>query len=292
MTTRRAMDMAGAAGLFGFSTLLAFNQVVIKVTNAGFSPVFAAGLRSVISLAVIGLWLLLRRRSLGAMRRSVGGGLLVGLFFSAEFLMLFTALDLTTVARASIIFYSMPVWLALAAHFVLPGERLSPVRALGLGLAMLGVAWALYDPGSQGFGDWRGEALALAAALCWAGIALTLRLSRVSEIPPEGQLVWQLAVSALVLTAVAPLFGPVLRAPEALHVTGLVFQGVAVSGLGFLAWLFLLSRYRASDVAAFSFLSPVLAVGMGWALLDEPVGPGLLGALALVAVGVVLINRR
>ena len=53
-----------------------------------------------------------------------------------------------------------------------------------------------------------------------------------------------------------------------------------------------MKRYRASDVAAFSFLSPVLAVGLGWLLLDEPVGPQFLGALVLVALGIVLINRR
>jgi drug/metabolite transporter (DMT)-like permease len=33
-------------------------------------------------------------------------------------------------------------------------------------------------------------------------------------------------------------------------------------------------------------------VGLGWALLDEPVGPGFLGALALVSVGIVLVTVR
>ena len=42
------MDLAGAAGLIGFSTLLAFNQVVVKLTNDGISPVLSAGLRSAI----------------------------------------------------------------------------------------------------------------------------------------------------------------------------------------------------------------------------------------------------
>ena len=63
---------------------------------------------------------------------SLGAGLLMGLIFAAEFLFLFLALDLTTVVRTSIIFYSMPVWLALMAHVGLPGERITRTKAVGL----------------------------------------------------------------------------------------------------------------------------------------------------------------
>ncbi|WP_417721707.1 DMT family transporter [Salipiger sp.] len=292
MKTRVGMDLAGALGCAGFSAVLGFNQVVVKITNGGFSPVFAAGLRSLLALAVLALWMGWRGWKSPGTARATPGLLLLGALFSAEFLCLFLALDRTTVSRASILLYCMPVWLALTAHLWLPDERLSLPRALGLGLAVAGVCWTLYDPASRNAGDWTGDLLALVASFCWTGIALTLRLSRASEVTPEWQLTAQLGISALVLTAVAPLFGPLLRTPGALEFAALGFQGILVAGLGFLFWLFLMKRYRASDVAAFSFLSPVLAVGFGWALLDEPVGPAFLGALSLVAVGILLVNRR
>ncbi|KUF12395.1 DMT family transporter [Pseudoponticoccus marisrubri] len=292
MDRKTEMDLAGAAGMVTFAGVLALNQVVIKLTNDGLQPVFAAGLRSWLALAVLGLWVLVTGRRPTMLRRTLWSGLLLGLLFSFEFLFLFSALDLTSVSRASILFYSMPVWLAIVAHVTLPGERLSRRRALGLALAMAGVGWALADPASLAAGDLRGDALALAGAFCWAGIALTVRLTRVSEANAEAQLFWQLAVSAVVLIVVAPLFGSLMRAPTWWHALGLGYQSVMVASLGFLFWLRLMAIYPASDIAAFSFLSPVLAVGFGWALLSEPVGPGLLGALALVAVGIVLINRR
>lgn len=292
MERKDAIDLAGAAGLVVFATVLAFNQVVIKVTNGGFGPVFAAGLRSGLALLVLALWLLLRRRRLNGLRRTIRPGLLLGGLFTIEFIFLFIALDLTTVSRVSILFYSMPVWLALIAHFVLPGETLSWRRLLGLALAMTGVIWALFDPQSREAGRLLGDVLALLAAFAWAGIALTVRLTRVSELSAESQLFWQLSVSAVGLLAVAPLFGDLLRDPSAVHFAGLAFQVIFVGSLGYLFWLYLMTIYPASDIAAFSFLSPVLAVGMGWLLLDEPVGPGFLGAMCLVAVGVVLINRR
>jgi drug/metabolite transporter (DMT)-like permease len=292
MARKDAIDLAGAGGLVIFSTLLAANQVVIKLTNGGIGPVFGAGLRSVLALCVLGIWMLVVGRRIAGLRAAFWPGLMLGGFFSLEFLMLFIALDLTTVSRASILFYSMPVWLAGAAHVFLPGERLSARRVLGLALAMAGVAWALADPHSGDAGNLWGDLLALGAAFAWMGIALTVRLTRVSRLNAETQLFFQLAVSAVVLLAVAPLFGPLLREPGPWHWAGLGFQAAAVASLGFLFWLGLMAVYPASDVAAFSFLSPVLAVGMGWLLLEEPVGPAFAGALGLVAVGIVLINMR
>ncbi|WP_425098522.1 DMT family transporter [Tropicibacter sp. S64] len=292
MERKDRMDLAGAAGMVAFAAMLALNQVVIKVTNGGFGPVFGAGLRSLLAVGVLLIWAAVMKRPVRGLRESLGPGLLLGLLFSVEFLLLFMALDHTTVSRSAILFYSMPVWLALTAHFLLPGETLSLRRGIGLVLAMAGVVWALADPVSLSAGSVFGDVLALGAALCWAGIALTLRLTRVSECSNETQLFWQLFVSAVVLLFVAPLFGPLFREPTWLHWAGMGYQAVLVASLGFLFWLRLMAIYPASDIAAFSFLSPVLAVGFGWALLDEPVGPGFLGALGLVAVGIVLINVR
>ncbi|WP_372836815.1 DMT family transporter [Puniceibacterium confluentis] len=292
MERRDSIDLTGATGLVIFAGVLALNQVVIKLTNGGFGPVFAAGLRSVLALGLLMIWVRLRGKTVSGLRATLWPGLMLGCLFTLEFIFLFIALDLTTVSRASILFYSMPCWLALAAHFTLPGETLSLRRATGLALAMAGVVWALLDPHTRAVGDLRGDLAAVGAALAWAGIALTVRLTQVSRLNAESQLVWQLGVSAVLLMVLAPLFGDLLRDPGWLHVGGVVFQSLFVASLGYVFWLGLIAIYPASDVAAFSFLSPVLSVAMGWLLLDEPLGPGLIGALGLVAVGIVLINRR
>ena len=57
-------------------------------------------------------------------------------------------------------------------------------------------------------------------------------------------------------------------------------------------WLWLLTIYPAAGVASFSFLTPILGLSFGWLMLNEPIGPGILGAGALVATGILLINRR
>lgn len=291
MEKKDKLDAFGTAAMLGFAVLFAFNQVVIKVTIEGLQPIFLAGLRSLIGLAALFVWMRLRGVSIIMTRGQLWGGALVGALFSLEFLCLFLALDITSVSRASVIFYTMPIWLGLIAHFALPGERLTGLRLLGFALAICGVAWAFLDRSSGQANLW-GDVLALIAALCWAGIALAVRLTPVSEASAEMQLMCQLVISGLVFMALTPLFGPLLREFAAIHFAGLLFQSIILVLFGFMMWFALMKIYPASDIASFSFLSPVLSVLMGWLILGETVGRGIIGALVLVCIGLVLIARR
>ncbi|MDU9003797.1 DMT family transporter [Sedimentitalea todarodis] len=291
MNQKRSIDGFGAAALIGFAAILAFNQVVIKVTGGGFGPVFQAGLRSVGATVFLLIWMRARGQGLTPPSGTAVWGVVSGFIFSFEFICIYIALDLTTVSRASILFYSMPVWVAIGGHLLLPGERLTPIRMAGLFLALCGVALAVADRSSGAANIW-GDLLALGAALGWAAIALMVRVTPMQQMRPETQLLCQVAVSAVVLLALAPLFGPLIRDPQAIHYAGLAFQAFIVVGLGYLMWFWLMTIYQANSVTSFSFLSPVLAVLFGWLILGETIGPQIWGALALVAVGITLINRR
>ena len=290
MEKKSQIDLFGAVALTGFALLLAFNQVVIKVTNGGLQPVFFAGLRSAGAVVCIWLWLRWRGIPLRFEKGTRLAGFTVGCVFAFEFLCLFVALDLTAVSRASVIFYSMPVWLAIMAHFVIPDDRVSPLKALGLGLALAGVAVAIVTR-DDGAGSFWGDLAALGAAVGWAATALLAKASPLSRVRPEIQLLWQVGISAPILLIAALFFGPLIRDLAPIHIAGLLFQIIIVVSAGFIFWLWLLSIYPASGVASFSFLSPVLAVGLGWLMLGEEVGPNLIAALGLVALGILLINR-
>ncbi|MDG1472410.1 MAG: DMT family transporter [Ascidiaceihabitans sp.] len=291
MERKSQIDSFGAVALTLFALHLAFNQVVVKVTNGGFEPVFGAGLRSLGAMVVLLAWMKFRGIGWRLPRAAMTGAIISGLLFAIEFMCLFTALDFTSVSRTSIIFYSMPVWLALSAHFLLPGERLSGLRVVGLALAMGGVVLALLDR-SSGQVSLLGDALALVAAICWAGIALCVRVTPLANVPPAQQLIWQLIVSAPILLIAAPLFGDLIRNVQPIHIAGMVFQIFAVASFGFLIWFWLMKLYPASSVASFSFLSPVFAVILGWLVLGETIGLQIWVALGLVALGIFLINRR
>uniref|UniRef100_UPI0040484AD1 DMT family transporter n=1 Tax=Yoonia sp. TaxID=2212373 RepID=UPI0040484AD1 len=290
MAQKQNIDTFGAVALTGFALLLAFNQVVIKVTNGGIQPVFFAGLRSLGAVVCIYAWMRWRGLPLQFSRETILFGIITGTVFAFEFLFLFVALDLTTVGRSGVIFYSMPLWLAILAHLFVEGDKISLRKALGLGFALSGVAWAILVRDSGTPNIW-GDLAALGAAIGWAVTALLAKASPLRKLRPEMQLMWQVGVSAPILLLLAPLFGDLIRDLAPIHLWGLAFQIVIVVSAGFIFWLWLLSIYPASGVASFSFLSPVLSVALGWLLLGEEVGPNLTGALVLVAIGIILINR-
>lgn len=290
MQRKTQLDAFGVTALLAFALLMAFNQIVIKFTNDGLQPVFFAGIRSAGAVVCIGAYIWARGIPFRVSRATMIGGLLAGLFFTGEFFLLFTALDHTTVSRSVIMLYSMPIWMALGSHLLIPGEGLTGRKALGLAFAMVGVALAMADRGSAGQASLYGDLCALGAAICWASLALVAKTTDLKLARPEVQIFWQVVVSGVILLAIAPFFGPLIRDLQPIHFAALAFQIVVVVSAAFVIWFWLLTVYPGSAVASFSFLTPVFGVGLGWLLFGDHVGPGLIGALGLVALGIVLIN--
>ncbi|MFP5479358.1 MAG: DMT family transporter [Alphaproteobacteria bacterium] len=284
------LDAFGGAVLLGVTALLAFNQILIKMVNAGLQPVFFAGLRSALAVLFVWAWLAWRGRPPRLHRAALLPGLLIGTVFAAEFLFLFMALDLTTVGRASVIMYSMPVWFAILAHFGL-GERITPLKAAGLTLAFAGCATAILTRPATGEASLIGDLCALGASWGWALTAYVARRPVMRAEGPELQLFWMVLVSAPLLLLLAPLFGPLVRDLQPLHLVGLLFQSSVVVAGGFITWLWLLSVYPSATVASFSFLTPILALGMGALIFGESITWAILLAALLVGAGIVLINR-
>jgi drug/metabolite transporter (DMT)-like permease len=286
------LDGTGAATLIAVTLLLAVNQVLVVKVNTGLQPVFFAGVRSVLAVMFVALWLVARGRPPVLRREHLVPGLAMGAIFAAEFLCLFLALDMTALGRASVIFYSMPLWLAVMAHFGLPGQRITGIKGVGLLLAFAGTMTAILSRQPGTGGSLAGDLLALGAALGWAGTAFLARATKLRQAGPEMQLFWMVLVSGPILLLLSPLFGPLVRDLQTHHIFLLIAQSSVVVAGGFVVWLWLLSVYPTAVVASFSFLTPVFAMGFGVVLYGEEVTPAILAAAALVGSGILLINRR
>ena len=293
MQQKQHMDLLGASLLIAFSAVLGLNQAVVKLVNAGIAPIMQAGLRSLVAFVPVLLFAYFYRRSLQWRPDTLVLGMLNGGFFAAEFYCLFLALDLSSVARVSLFFYTMPIWVALAAHFLLPGERLTRAKTVGFLVAISGLAVALL-PGDeqQDANPWRGDLLALLGAMCWAGIALLLRATRLRDISPETNLLYQLGFSGVLLTLGAYVLGETFREPTPLIWTYFAGQVVFVGCIGFLLWIWLLSIYPVAKVTSFSLLTPLFGIFFGWLVFDDQITITFIAALALVIIGLLLVNRQ
>jgi drug/metabolite transporter (DMT)-like permease len=75
-------------------------------------------------------------------------------------------------------------------------------------------------------------------------------------------------------------------------ITSLLLQTAVGAFASYLAWMWMLGRYPATKISVFVFFTPLFALLFGALWLQESVTPGLLAALAMVAVGIVLVNRK
>jgi drug/metabolite transporter (DMT)-like permease len=137
-----------------------------------------------------------------------------------------------------------------------------------------------------------GDIMMVGAALAWAATTLIIKISRLNRISSEKVMLYQLVVSAPMLGVAAIFAGEhITHTPSAIAIGALVYQTVWVVSVTFVLWFALIVRYSANRLSAFSFLTPLFGVAAGHLVLGEPLTPAFAGAVALVALGLVLVNR-
>ena len=295
MTSRKTqLDTLAVCLLLGCCALWGLQQVLIKATITEIPPLFQASLRLGGATALLGLWCVLRGVPLFKRDGSLAMGLLAGVLFAGEFACIYIGLVHTTSSRLTVFLYTSPFWVAVLLPLWVKSEKLRRVQWLGLLCAFGGVAFALREGWVTGSGStvW-GDALGLLTGLLWALTTVVIRSTRLSVVTPEKLLFYQLGVSAVVLPVLSAALGEVwVWQFSAFAITSLFLQTVVGAFASYLVWMWMLSRYPATQMSAFVFLTPVFALLFGALWLKEPVTPGLLAGLAAVAVGIVLVNRR
>jgi drug/metabolite transporter (DMT)-like permease len=298
MSQRRThLDGLAVGLLLCCCTLWGLNQVAAKVALAEVPPLTQAALRSLGAALLVLLWA--RGRGIALFERdgTLRGGLLAGALFAAEFACIFIGLQFTSASRMVVFIYLSPFVVALGMPLIARGERLAPSQWLGLAAAFAGVAWAF----AEGFlpaakappRQWLGDLLGLGAALFWGATTLAIRGTRLSSAVAEKTLLYQLALSGLLLALAAPLAGEAWpRQWSALTLGSLAFQTVIVTFASYLVWFWLVRHYPATRLAAFTLATPVAGLAAGVLLLGEPLTLRLLVALAALMLGLALVNRR
>lgn len=293
-TTPRPIDAGALAIMLGLCMVWGGQQVAVKLAIPAVPAVLQAGLRSLIASILVGAWMLWRRQKLITGDGTLPAGLLTGLLFSVEFYCIFVGLTYTTASRMAVFLYSAPCFTAIGLHWTVPSERLRPLQWLGMAVAFCGIVVAFSDGSSANLSTtWPGDLLGILAGFFWGMTTVIVRASRLATAAPAKTLLYQLAVSAVLLCPLALLTGHAhVGAMTATAWIGLVYQSVGVAFASYLIWFWMLTRYSAARLASFSFLSPLFGVTFGVLILGESVGWRFAGAVALVFAGISLVNRR
>jgi drug/metabolite transporter (DMT)-like permease len=143
--------------------------------------------------------------------------------------------------------------------------------------------------GGGALGDWMG----LAAGALWGLTTVAIRAANLTRLTAEKLLFYLLAVSTVVLVLLSRGMGePWDGSWSGFAMGSVAVQTVIGAFASYLAWMWMLGHYPATKISAFVFLTPLFALLFGMLWLGEAVTLILAMSLALVAVGIVLVNRK
>ena len=289
------LDPIAISLLLACCALWGFQQVLVKATLAEIPPTFQAGLRFSGATVFLWLWCLWRKIPLWQRDGTLLPGLLTGAFFALEFFCVFSGMQYSSASRLTVFVYTAPLWVALILPWIVKSERLSAVQWLGLVFAFGAVALTLREGFLQELTPLQhwGDLLGVGGAISWAITTIVIRTTAMAKASAEKMLFYQVGVSSLALLLFSYFSNEVWQWNfSAFALTSLLIQASAGAFASYLAWMWLLGRYPATKIGTFAFLTPVFALIFGSLWLGEAVTLSLLGALAMVGVGIALVNKR
>jgi drug/metabolite transporter (DMT)-like permease len=289
---RRDVDLRGALLALLLSLFWGGNPVAIKLGLADAPPFRLAWMRFVIGGAVITMWAWLTGRLAGLRvgRAELRPLLLVTLLFVAQIGSMNVGTALTSAGHAAIMLNLYAVHTVLLSHFLIPGDRLTVRRLLGVLVAYGGIVLLFMRQAESGESSLLGDAIMVVSGFVLA--ERTVYLARVvRQLEPVKLLLAQATLGSAVFIVASALTESAATAWTPRLAASLLYQGGLVAGFNFVANLWLLGRYRPSGLAAFFLTQPIFGVAIAALVTGDPLTVDLLLACVAVAVGIGLSAR-
>jgi drug/metabolite transporter (DMT)-like permease len=289
MTRKHSLDSAAFGAMVLLCAMWGFQQVAIKSAIPEIAPIWQSGIRSLGATILVGMWMVVAR--IEWTRGLTLPGMVAGALFATEFGLLYFALRHTDAARAVLLLYTSPFVVAVGAHFLIKGDKLSPAGWAGVAMAFAGTATVMQASFDMDGTRLLGDLCALSGGIAWGLTMLVVRTTGLSNAAPAQTLLYQLIVSGLSLCAVAWVFEGTLTLPQTrLAWSSMVYQTLGVATLSLLGWFALVARYSATKLSVFTFMTPLFGALAGILFLNEYVTPHQVIALALIIIGIVIVN--
>lgn len=182
---------------------------------------------------------------------------------------------------------TVPIWMAGLAALPPGRERLPPRAVVGVALGFLGVA-VLVRP--RAGGDLLGAVTLMFTSFAWSCGSVYSRHAGIRA-DPMTITAWEMFFAGLMFLGIGTVTGGVFAARfDASGIAAIAYLIVAGSWIGFTAYVWLLANVPAAKAATYAYVNPVIALFLGWCILDEPITPAIVAGSAIVLVGVALVT--
>lgn len=263
-----------------------FNFVIMKLGNGLFPPVLFAAFRFLVGSGVLFFIVFIRRISLPK-REHLKWFILCGILQTTYFnIVIQISLNYISAGLTSVLTYSMPLFLSIMAHFLIPGERLTTRKTVGIFIGIIGLVIAM-DIHISG-NTWT-LILALSSAVSWAisNVIIKQKLQHVDKVQFT---TWQMAFGTIGLFIYSIFFEHGESHWNIEAVLYLLFSGIMASALAFVLWTYILSKVEASTASITLLTVPIIGVISGWIFLHEALKLVTLAGVAFVLAGIWIVN--
>lgn len=265
--------------------------VSVKIALPGVPPFALAGFRFGLGMLVVLVWACMARIPLRVTAREAGALFCLTLLFVVQMYLLNYGIQYTLAGRSCIFISTHPFFIALFAHFVFAGDRLSRKKIAGMVLSFAGIVIIFSE--SLLVMDFRylaGDLIVIVSSILLA-LRTIYTKHLIDTIHPETLLLWMAAFSVPLFFLLSLIFeGDTAFRFSTEIVAAILYQGVIISGFVFILWTNLLRRYMASRLGVFHFATPLFGILLSYLVLGEAVSHWLLASMLLVGAGIAIVN--
>jgi drug/metabolite transporter (DMT)-like permease len=270
------------------------SYLFIKLAVDSFGTFTLITLRLLIGAAFLWLVLLVSRTPLPRDRRAYGHLIVMGIInIAIPFGLITWAEQSVDSALAAILNSTVPLLVIVIAPMFLPDEPIRLNGLVGLAIGFIGVV-LIVSPGLAGAAGTITGQLALLGSSTSYAIGNVYARRNVRGLPPMIPAVLQVTVALLIVGTLAlALERPWETShPDLQGWFSIVWLGIFGSGLAYLAYFRLLSRWGATRTSMVAYMLPVVGIVLGFLVRREPIDISLIAGTALVIAGVALVNGR
>ena len=284
---RAVPTLFALGGIWGGSFL--FIKVIVDETG----PLEVVAGRLFLGALAVGAYVLATRHRISATPRLVARVAVLAMLANViPFALISWGEQHIDSGTASVLNAMVPIFTAVVAAVALDEEHFTRARLGGLLLGFIGVA-VLTGTESLDVTDSAvaGQLAVVGAALCY-GLGAVYMRSLLREQDPVSLTMIQLAIAffiasvALVAVSGTPNYSLSLEAWGSLLVLGTLGTGI-----GYLAFVWLIESIGSVRASLVTYIVPVLALFLGWAVLDEGIGVNTIAGFLLIIAGVATVMR-
>jgi drug/metabolite transporter (DMT)-like permease len=268
----------------------------IRIGIETIPPFLLAGIRNLISGFIIFFYLLFQRKLEPVNPRQFLRAFILAI------MMIVLANGLTTYSEkyitsglASLISTLSPFFV-LILNLILGNEKLSMKTTLGILLGMFGIFLIYQNSLSDLLNpEYRQGVFAiLIAVLMWAIGTIITKKGSENSLTMLMNVSVQMIIAGIILTAIQFILTPTISTENwsLRSVLAMVYLAIFGSVVGYVAYSYLITQMSSTKVSVLSYVNVVVALFLGWLILDETITSRIIMAASLIIGGVFIVNYK